>query len=259
MMYYFMISSEALTDPTILNGVRPIKIIIDPRPSANAPIWHRYLFSFMDHRLDDELSKFKENLIEGWYAVAWNKNEVRVLFKNKQFLLSREKEWKSPEYKAMQQYAIDHGVQAEYIDFNERFKHYREVEDYKLTQHVALTVNNMQESVDWYTQKLGATTTHSYTKDDMEMTQMSIDDVRIELFHFKNTKPLPDYHQDLIEDLHTVGTKHLCIQTSHFEKTINDLRNKGVQFVTDIDSAAFSGSYIFFKDCNGILIELYGQ
>ena len=258
-MYYFMISSEALADPTVLDTFRPIKVIVDQRPSADAPVWHRFFFSFMDHQLDTALRKFKDNLIEGWYAIAWNKSEVRVLFKDEQFILAREEDWKSPEYKAMQAYAIDHGVQGEFIDFNERFEHYSEVEDYKLTQHVALTVNDMQESVEWYTKKLDAVVTHSYVKDDMEMTQMSIDDVRLELFHFNDTKPLPDYHQNLTDDLHTVGTKHLCIQTSHFEETVTSLKKKGVEFVMDIDSAAFSGSYIFFRDCNGILIELYGQ
>ena len=258
-MYYFIVSSEALSDPTVLNSLHPIKVIVDPRPSADAPVWHRYFFSFMDHQLEEMLIKFESNIIYGWYAVAWNKDVVHVLLKNKRYILNREKDWKSAEYKAMQDYAMAHGVQAEYLDFNERFKHYAEIEDYKLTQHVALSVNHMQESVAWYTEKLGAVVTHSYKSGNMEITQISIDDVRIELFQFDNMKVLPDYHKDLMVDLHIAGTKHLCIQTSHFEQTIGQLKQKGVEFIMDIDNAVFSGNYIFFKDCNGILIELYGQ
>ena len=92
----------------------------------------------------------------------------------------------------------------------------------------------------------------------MEITQLVLGDVRVELFCFReDTKVLPDYRKDLMDDLHVLGTKHLCIEVENLDQTIEDLKQKGVKFATELDTAGFGGRYIFFKDCNGILIELY--
>src|SRR3989344_8138763 len=123
------------------------------------------------------------------------------------------------------------------------------------THHIALTVNNLDESIKWYKEKLRFELIHRYKKDDMEFALLSFGKIRIELFNFKNqTLPLPEYRKELISDLHTVGIKHLSLQTDDLEKSISDLKAKGAEFVKEIDSAAFGGHYIFFKDLNGILI-----
>lgn len=124
--------------------------------------------------------------------------------------------------------------------------------------HVALSVNNLQESASWYKDKLGFETIHQYKKNGMEFVLLQLDSVKLELFNFdKGIKPLPDYRKSLMDDLHVVGTKHLCIEVNNLEEAIGELRKKGVEFVTEIDTAAIGGRYIFFKDCNEILIELY--
>ena len=124
--------------------------------------------------------------------------------------------------------------------------------------HVAFTVKNIEESVQWYQDKLGFEVVHQYNKHGMEITHLKLGDVRLELFSYgESTKPLPDYRKDLMSDLHVIGTKHLCIEVDDLDKTINELKAKRVEFTRDIDTAGFGGRYIFFKDCNGILIELY--
>ena len=126
--------------------------------------------------------------------------------------------------------------------------------------HVALTVNDIDESVQWYQQKLDFKLIHRYKKHGMEIVHLQLGDVRIELFNYgEKTKSLPDYKHNLMDDLHVVGTKHLCIQVDNLEATIKSFKEKGVQFATDLDTAAFGGRYIFFKDCNNILIELYQE
>lgn len=123
--------------------------------------------------------------------------------------------------------------------------------------HTALTVKNTDETIAWYQEKLGFTVTHRYNKHGMEITIMELDDVRLEIFCYTDeTQPLPDYREDLMEDLHVMGTKHLSIQVEDIDSLVKDLKNKGVEFVMDIDNAGFGGRYTFFKDCNGILIEL---
>ena len=124
--------------------------------------------------------------------------------------------------------------------------------------HTAFTVKNTEESIKWYEDKLGFTLTHRYNKHGMEITQLKLDDVRIELFNYgSETKPLPQYSKNLKEDLLVIGTKHLCIETDNLDKTTEELKSNGVEFTQDVDTAGFGGRYIFFKDCNGILIELY--
>ena len=124
--------------------------------------------------------------------------------------------------------------------------------------HVALTVKDTDESIQWYQEKLGFQVIHKYNKHGMEITQLKLDDVRLELFCYGNdTKPLPEYRKELMDDLHVMGTKHLCIEVDDLVGTISKLKEKSVEFVMDIDTAGFEGQYIFFKDCNGILIELY--
>lgn len=124
--------------------------------------------------------------------------------------------------------------------------------------HVALTVKNTDESIQWYQEKLGFEVTHKYNKHGMEITQLKLDAVRLELFCYgESTKPLPEDRKDLMDDLHVMGTKHLCIEVENIEEIIEQLKAKDVLFTRELDTAGFGGRYIFFKDCNEILIELY--
>lgn len=124
--------------------------------------------------------------------------------------------------------------------------------------HVALTVKNTEKSTRWYQDKLGFQVIHKYNKHGMEIALLKLDAIRIELFCFgKSTKSLPDYRKNLMDDLHVMGTKHLCIEVENLDKTVSELKQKRVEFATEVDTAGFGGRYIFFKDCNGILIELY--
>lgn len=124
--------------------------------------------------------------------------------------------------------------------------------------HVALTVKNIPESSQWYEDKLGFKAVHNYKNNGLEIALLQLADIRVELISFgKETKDLPDNRSDLMTDIHTVGTKHLCIEVDNLDEFINRLKAKGVNFVMKTDTATFGGRYIFFKDCNDILIELY--
>jgi methylmalonyl-CoA epimerase len=124
--------------------------------------------------------------------------------------------------------------------------------------HVALTVNDIQESTKWYSDKLGFQTKHNYDKNGMQIALLELNGFRIELFHFpNNTKPLHEEDKNLMDSLHIIGTKHLCLEVDNLDDTIKELGKKGVEFSTETDTVSFGGKYIFIKDCNGILIELY--
>ncbi len=97
--------------------------------------------------------------------------------------------------------------------------------------HVALAVSDLQKSIDWYGTNLGFKRISDYSSKNMNIVLLEKDDSRLELFHLSDTKPLPEYHKNLLDDLAVVGTKH--------------------------DSTFYGGKYVVFKDCDGILIELF--
>lgn len=124
--------------------------------------------------------------------------------------------------------------------------------------HIAFTVKDTEKSILWFQEKLGFEVFHRNNKHGMEITQLKSGDVKIELFSYgESTKDLPDYRKDLMEDLHVIGTKHLCIEVENLDATIEQLKAKGVKEIREVDTAGFGGRYTFIKDPNGILIELY--
>ena len=123
--------------------------------------------------------------------------------------------------------------------------------------HVAITVNNVKETILWYKKNLGFVVTHEYDMYDGLKAILQKDDVRLEFFDFgKMNKPLPAYRKDLMDDLHVIGTKHLCIEVEDLDTLVEDLKQKGIE-TRKIDTAGFGGRFTFIKDNNGILIEFY--
>ncbi len=124
--------------------------------------------------------------------------------------------------------------------------------------HVALAVRDMDESVQWYQDKLGFELIKRYEKRGSEIAHLSLGDTRIELFNYgEETKSLPEYRKGLETDLKTIGTKHLCIEVENLDACCRELKQRGVELATEIETAGFGGEFVFFRDCNGILIELY--
>lgn len=123
-----MLSSEGLENPLILNQFKPIKVVIDYQPhSTTSQYWHRYLLNFKTDEIEKIVNKLTKLMKYGWYSIFWNNNTVYVVFKNKSFKLKKEQNWQSKDYLKVREYGVNHGVQKEYIDFNDRFEHYKEL------------------------------------------------------------------------------------------------------------------------------------
>mgnify|MGYP001611154732 CR=1 FL=1 len=126
------------------------------------------------------------------------------------------------------------------------------------THHVAFSVDSLETSLKWYKENLSFELVHKNKWNDLNIALIKSGEVTIELFQFdEGTDPLPENQNHQMTDLHTTGVKHLCIEVENLDETIKELKEKSVEFATEIDTAGFGGKYIFIKDCNGILIELY--
>jgi len=122
--------------------------------------------------------------------------------------------------------------------------------------HVALTVRNLGVSIAWYADIFDAHVIDKYEKHGLEIAQLKIGNAWIELFA-GGESGLPDYRKTLKGDISTVGTKHLALETDDLDALVKKLREKRVAFETEMDTAHFGGRYVFIKDPDGILIELY--
>lgn len=127
-MFYGMLSSEGLTDPLILNTFKPIKVVIDYQPESNtSTYWHRYLLQFQDSEIESTTQKLTTLMKPDWYSIFWDNEIVYVVFSNKVFKLNKEENWTSQEYQEVKQYGIEHDIQEHYMDFNDRFAHYKQL------------------------------------------------------------------------------------------------------------------------------------
>jgi len=123
--------------------------------------------------------------------------------------------------------------------------------------HVSLTVKNLKESIKWYQDIFNCRLIHEYHSGEWNIALLSLDNFYIELIQSGKPLSLPSYRKNIMTDIKTVGTKHVCFQVNNLEETIKNLKKRSLKIATNVDTAAFGGKFVFIKDCNGILIELY--
>ncbi|MBD2102825.1 VOC family protein [Leptolyngbya sp. FACHB-261] len=127
--------------------------------------------------------------------------------------------------------------------------------------HFAISVTGLEETMNWYAEKLGFTPGFRYEMPAMNarVAFMTLNDFRIEVFELANSSVMPDYHSELATDLAVRGLKHIAFAVDDVEQAVAALKDRGVEFVTEIGEVPDSDGerFAFFKDNNGILIELY--
>lgn len=128
-MFYGYAESESLRNPLVLNDYKPVRVEIEFVPtSKNHPYVHAYYFKFEDSEIEKEARKFAEETLPEWYQLFWSEDTVYAIFKDKYFKLKNEGigNWKSDEYKKVQKYGGEHGIEIVYMDFNKNFKRFLE-------------------------------------------------------------------------------------------------------------------------------------
>jgi glyoxylase I family protein len=120
--------------------------------------------------------------------------------------------------------------------------------------HIALTVNNLRESIKFYTDMFGFKATESYLKNESGakfVYMVGESGVRIELWEFPDMKE----NKDDLEDLKVRGLRHICFEVEDIEKTVAELKEKGFEF-PEPEMGSSGRRYTLSKDPNGIAIEL---
>lgn len=125
--------------------------------------------------------------------------------------------------------------------------------------HTAISVSDIEKSMEWYHRVLGFKPEMVVKRPDMGATigMMSLQEYHLELFCFKDYNPLPEYRKNLLDDLKTIGTKHLALGVENIDEVVEELSEKGVFFPEKPKLGATGHRYTFFHDPDRILIELY--
>jgi len=122
--------------------------------------------------------------------------------------------------------------------------------------HIAISTENLIETVAWYQNLFGFKETHRTKRETMEIVLLDLDGVALEIFQLTEPLSQPEHEQDLMEDLRRTGVRHFAIQVQNLEETLRVFVDRGVEQVTAIKEPFYGGKYSFIKDNNGILVEL---
>lgn len=125
--------------------------------------------------------------------------------------------------------------------------------------HVGISVANLAESVEWYTEKLGFKL--QWTKDfppiQTKIAFLKQGDFQIELFEHHETKPLPENRRNPLTDIQVQGTKHICFQAEDLKTLYEKLEKQGVDIAMSLRrSPPGDADMCFVRDPTGNLIEI---
>jgi catechol 2,3-dioxygenase-like lactoylglutathione lyase family enzyme len=134
--------------------------------------------------------------------------------------------------------------------------------------HVGITVRDLEESLQWYERVFDVQRefiAHGSGPDlanavgvpacDLQFAFLRLGSCVIELLCYDNER------QDTFDRSNAdVGSAHVCIEVPDLQKAYEDLRAKGVEFLAPplhIDDGPLAGgSFAYFKDPNGVTLEL---
>lgn len=127
--------------------------------------------------------------------------------------------------------------------------------------HFGITATNLAETIHWYSKKLGFTYDYTYEIAALKMKAafMSLGGFRLEIFEVQNSEPMPAYRNDVAANIGIRGLNHVALAVADIEAVYHALQNQGVEFVAEITEIPNSNGerFTFFKDNNGVLIELF--
>jgi methylmalonyl-CoA/ethylmalonyl-CoA epimerase len=127
----------------------------------------------------------------------------------------------------------------------------------KKINHVAILVENIDDALDFWRDKLGLVVSHveEVASQASNVAFMPVGEGEIELVQPTDADTgLAKYLEKRGEGMH-----HLCIETDDLEGMLLDLQEKGVRLINEepIDLPGRRMAFIHPKSANGVLVELY--
>lgn len=134
--------------------------------------------------------------------------------------------------------------------------------------HVGITVRDLEESLRWYERMFDVTPDFIADGSGPDLAKaVGVPDCNlrfaflrfgscvVELLCYDNER------EDTFDRSNAdVGSAHVCIEVADLQKAYDDLRAKGVEFLAPPlhidDGPLASGSFVYFKDPNGVTLEL---
>ena len=124
--------------------------------------------------------------------------------------------------------------------------------------HTAISVTNLDTSMHFYTEILGFTCERIIDIPDGngKIALLKKSDFTIEMFQFTGALPRADGSSILVNDLKTIGVKHIALRVNNIWDAARYLKENDVEFINEPVIGA-RGFYRFFvKDPDGIPLEL---
>ena len=127
------------------------------------------------------------------------------------------------------------------------------------TNHFAVSVSDLERSMEWYTRVLGFKFLSQNTIEHINTPVAHLDSADsgfvLELFCPPDALPVPEERKTPDKDMKTNGNKHFSLTIADHEKTLRELEDMEVPVVFTAPRHDTFG--IFIADPDGNLIELF--
>lgn len=125
-MFFAIIDSASLKDPTILNDFQKRKVTVSYEPESTAGKYHyNFFLEIKSGEIEKVISKFQKEMLISWYSFFWSKSLLFIVFNSKKFKITLPDGWTSQEYKNAQKFAKSQDIPEEYLDFKKYFKPFK--------------------------------------------------------------------------------------------------------------------------------------
>lgn len=123
--------------------------------------------------------------------------------------------------------------------------------------HVAISVRNMQESVDFY-RMFGFNVVIHYVDPAgaFELAHMKLEDAFLELWCYTEQVAAPESAAELNTDLPRIGVKHFALEVPSVDEALRHFEHRGIPIEVQRREGNTGVVYFFVKDPSGNLLEV---